>query len=60
MEQVRPSSDGLLIGEAGATPALSRNGDGEIFPKSGYRPAATTMEALAADHGCAEAAVFVD
>jgi hypothetical protein len=52
-EQVRLSSDGLLIGEAGVNPALSRSGDGKNFPKSDYRPAATTMEAIFAHRGCA-------
>ncbi|AXC09976.1 hypothetical protein ACPOL_0605 [Acidisarcina polymorpha] len=41
-----------MNGEAGVNPALSRNGDGVFTPKSDYQPAATTMEAFVADHGC--------
>ena len=36
------------------------SGNGVGSPESEDRPAATTVEALAADHGCAEDAVLVD
>ena len=36
------------------------SGNGVGSPESEDRPAATTMEALAADHGCAVDAVLVD
>ena len=47
---------GLLNGEAGVNPALSRNGEWSESPhKPDYRPAATTMEALAPTVGALEA-----
>jgi hypothetical protein len=59
--QVRSLSSDLLNGEAGVNPALSRNGDGVILPKSDYRPAATAMEApCVLTVGALEAAALVD
>lgn len=57
------SGDGneMLRGASQRTVLIEMGSGNEVgCPKSEYRPAATTMEALVANRGCAEDAVFVD